>query len=94
MKITSKNRASQSYRFTVKMIDGQVCPEDKPLVDQLKGIVRNYNNQIDGYGYMRNRKQRVKLQGRGPRNHNGIKYTTGLPLSLSTRADVYVYNVT
>jgi hypothetical protein len=94
MKITSKNRSSQSYRFTVNMVNGQVSPEDQPILDQLKDIVRNYNNEIDCYGYMRNRKQRVKLQGRGPRNHNGRKYTTGLPLSLSTHADVYVYNVT
>ena len=34
----------------------------------------------------------VKLQGRGPRAHNGRRYDQGLPLAYAVTADVYVYD--
>ena len=36
MKITSANRTSTSYRFTVKMVNGQIAPEDKESVEVSK----------------------------------------------------------
>jgi len=73
-----------AYRFTVRMIDGQVAPEDQASVDGLRTAVKLGNAAFDTSQY-------VKLQGRGPRR--GVRrYNQSLPLTLSEYADVYVYN--
>jgi hypothetical protein len=73
---TTKNRHSTAYRFTVKMIDGKVAPEDQSSVNALR-TGKNSNEY-------------VKLQGRGPRPSR--RYHQALNLSMSTSADVYIYN--
>jgi hypothetical protein len=73
---TTKNRHSTAYRFTVKMIDGKVAPEDQSSVNALR-TGKNSNEY-------------VKLQGRGARPSR--RYHQALPLSMSTSADVYIYN--
>ena len=88
MTFTSKNRNSTSYRMTVKMINGQVAPKDQLAVAELRTLISNNNK--GPYTWMP--KQYVKLQGRGPRAHNGRRYNQGLPLPYAVTADVYVYN--
>lgn len=99
MKFTSKNRTSTSYRFTVKMIDGQVAPEDQEFVSELRALIKNTNSEFSRYSFYK--PQRVKLQGRGPRAELARRdygysrsYDQALPLSLATSADVYVYDRT
>lgn len=83
MKYTSRNRMSQSYRFTVKMIDGKVAPEDAEFVENLRTVCKRNNKKYGTTDY-------VKLQGRGHRC--GVyRYNQSLPLPLATSADVYVY---
>jgi len=95
MKFTSKNRTSTSYRMTVKMVNGQVAPEDALAVQELRTLISNNNNGV--YAWMP--KQYVKLQGRGPRASVARRaykypraYDQSLPLPLAETADVYVYN--
>lgn len=100
MKITSQNRTSTSYRFTVKMVDGQVAPEDQEYVSELRNLIKKTNAQFSDYSFYT--PLRVKLQGRGPRaaqsrrDYGGRSrcYDKALPLGLATTADVYVYNRT
>lgn len=80
--MTRTNRTS-AYRFTVRMIDGQVAPEDQASVDGLRTVVKLGNSAFDTRQY-------VKLQGRGPRPTR--RYHQSLPLSMAVSADVYVYN--
>lgn len=82
MKITSENRRSNSYRMTVKMVDGKVAPKDYQMVEELRQIVKQSNKLFNTKFY-------VKLQGRGPRPSR--RYHQSLPLGMSTSADVYVY---
>ena len=83
---TTKNRNSTAYRFTVKMLDGKPVAEDQAAVDGLRTVVKLANT-----AYPDETKKYVKLQGRGPRVHNGRMYNQGLPLPYATHADVYVY---
>jgi len=100
MKFTSKNRTSTAYRFTVKMVDGQVAPEDQENLSELRALIKNSNSQFSRYSFYK--PQRVKLQGRGPRAEQSRRdyggrsrvYDQGLPLKLATSADVYVYDRT
>lgn len=97
MKITSQNRTSDSYRFTVKMIDGKVAPEDQRIVEELKALIKESNKVRAGYSNMFGsssiyKPRRVKLQGRGPRPSR--RFHQSLPLSMATHADVYVYDRT
>ena len=80
--MTRTNRTS-AYRFTVRMIDGQVAPEDQAAVDGLRTVVKLGNSAFDTRKY-------VKLQGRGPRPT--LRYHQSLPLSMAVSADVYVYD--
>ncbi len=80
--MTRTNRTS-AYRFTVRMVDGQVAPEDQAAVDGLRTVVKLGNSAFDTHQY-------VKLQGRGPRHTR--RYHQSLPLSMAVSADVYVYN--
>ena len=80
-------RTSTSYRFTVKMIDGKVAPEDQAAVDGLRLVVKMANLAFGDF----EPKRYVKLQGRGHRR--GVyRYNQSLPLKYATTADVYVYN--
>jgi hypothetical protein len=99
MKFTSKNRTSTAYRFTVKMVNGQVAPEDQEFVSELRALIKNTNSEFSRYSSYK--PQRVKLQGRGPRAEFARRdygysrsYDQGLPLSLAKFADVYVYDRT
>ena len=81
---TTKNRHSTAYRFTVKMIDGKVAPEDQSSVNALR-TGKNSNEY-------------VKLQGRGPRveaaardGQSKYRYFSSLPLRHATHVDAYVY---
>ena len=99
MKLTSQNRTSTAYRFTVKMVNGQVAPEDQNYVSELRALIKKSNatySRFSSYTPLR-----VKLQGRGPRAAQSRRdygysrgYDQGLPLSLATTADVYVYDRT
>jgi hypothetical protein len=91
MKITSANRTSTSYRFTVKMVNGQIAPEDKESVEEMRNIIKNRNAEYRKYRFSAPQKY-VKLQGRGPRQSR--RYHQALPLGMATSADVYVYNRT
>lgn len=82
MKITSQNRSSTSYRMTVKMVNGQVAPEDAIAVAELRQLIKQNNTLFNSKLY-------VKLQGRGPRPSR--RYHQSLPLSMAATADVYVY---
>ena len=85
-----------SYRFTVRMIDGKVHPEDKTSLDDLRVVVKLGNSAF-------NAKQYIKLQGRlGQNNPNAWKYrqyrnggiygcTQCIRLADAATADVYVY---
>lgn len=97
MKITSQNRTSDSYRFTVRMVNGQVAPEDQEVVSQLRALIKNRNAEYSKYRFSGNPLY-VKLQGRGPRASQSRRdygysrgYDQGLPLSIADTADVYVY---
>lgn len=74
---------TSAYRFTVRMIDGQVAPEDQAAVDGLRTVVKLGNSAFGTRKY-------VKLQGRGPRPTR--RYHQSLPLSMAIAADVYVYD--
>ena len=98
MKFTSKNRTSTAYRFTVKMVDGQVHPDDIEAVKSLRELTKNHNGWVRNYGRRFENQLYVKLQGRGPRAELARRdygysrsYDQGLPLGLATSADVYVY---
>lgn len=80
--MTRTNRTS-AYRFTVRMVNGQVAPEDQASVDGLRTVVKLGNSAFDTRQY-------VKLQGRGPRPTR--RYHQSLPLSMAVSADVYVYD--
>ena len=73
---------TSAYRFTVRMINGKVAPEDQAAVDGLRTVVKLGNTAFGTTQY-------VKLQGRGPRPSR--RYHQSLPLSMATTADVYVY---
>ena len=99
MKFTSKNRTSTAYRFTVKMVNGQIHPDDAEAVNNIRDLIKNSNSEIRRYGWTFVKPQYVKLQGRGPRAELARRdygysrsYDQGLPLSLATSADVYVYD--
>lgn len=81
--IEIKPNRTNSYRATVEMKNGNPY-NDKGYVKKLREIV-NENNGKDGRTFY------VKLQGRGPRKHNGRRYDQALPLPYATTADVYVY---
>lgn len=81
------NRTSTSYYGTVRMVNGKVDPRDEPILDGIKIVVKMNNSAFD----TANRKY-VKLQGRGPRAHNGRRYDQGLPLAYAQTADIYVYD--
>lgn len=83
MMYTSENRRSTSYRFTVRMVNGEVAPEDQASVDGLRTVVK-LNNTAYGTTYY------VKLQGRGHR-YGVRRWNQSLPLNMATSADVYVY---
>lgn len=74
---------TSAYRFTVRMINGQVDPKDQAAVDGLRTVVKLGNSAFGTQKY-------VKLQGRGPRPSR--RYHQSLPLSMATSADVYVYD--
>lgn len=74
---------TNAYRFTVRMVNGKVHPEDQAAVDGLRTVVKLGNTAFDT-------KQYVKLQGRGPRPSR--RYHQSLPLSMAVTADIYVYN--
>ena len=86
---------STAYYATVKMIDGQVAPEDQAVLDGIKTVVK-----LNNTAFPFDKKKRVKLQGRGPRaahsraDYNGRSrcYDQSLPLKYATHADVYVYD--
>ena len=77
---------TDAYRFTVRMVDGKIHPEDQASVDGLRTVVKLANTAFGDF----ERKKYVKLQGRGPRPSR--RYHQSLPLSMATSADVYVYN--
>ena len=79
----SRTNRTSAYRFTVRMVNGQVSPEDQAAVDGLRTVVKLGNYAFDTRQY-------VKLQGRGPRPTR--RYHQSLPLSMAVSADVYVYN--
>ena len=96
MKITSQNRTSTAYRFTVKMVDGQIAPEDQEYVSELRALIKKSNSQFSRFSSYT--PLRVKLQGRGPRAEQSRRdygysrgYDQSLPLRFATTADVYVY---
>ena len=88
---------SFNYRFTVRMINGQVAPEDQPIMALLRSAIKVDNSNS-------NAKQYVKLQGRlGENNPNAWKYrqyrnggiygrAQCIRLADAATADVYVYN--
>jgi hypothetical protein len=86
-----------SYRFTVRMINGLVAPEDQAAVDGLRAVVKLGNLAYE------TAPRYVKLQGRlgqnnpnawkyrGPRN-GGVYYNAQcVRLADAASADVYVY---
>ena len=78
---------TDTYRFTVRMINGKVHPEDQAAVDGLRTVVKLANTAFGDF----ERKKYVKLQGRGHRM--GVRrYNQSLPLKYATSADVYVYD--
>lgn len=88
-------RAS-AYRFTVRMIDGKVHPDDQAALDGLRTVVKLGNSAFGTTQY-------VKLQGRlGKNNPNAWKYSQKpgqgiywraqcIRLPDAVTADVYVY---
>jgi len=76
---------TNAYRFTVRMVDGKVHTDDQASVDGLRTVVKLANAAFGDF----ESKKYVKLQGRGPRP--SLRYHSSLPLSMSTSADVYVY---
>jgi hypothetical protein len=86
-----------AYRFTVRMIDGRVAPEDQAAVDGLRTVVKLGNAAYGSTLY-------VKLQGRlGKNNSNSWKYrqyrnggiygrAQCVRLADAAAADVYVYD--
>lgn len=93
----SKYDRTSAYRFTVRMIDGKVHPEDQASVDGLRTVVKLGNSAFSTTQY-------VKLQGRlGQNNPNAWKYrqyrnggiygrAQCVRLADAATADVYVYN--
>ena len=87
---------TSAYRFTVRMINGKVHPEDQAAVDGLRTVVKLGNSAYET-------KQYVKLQGRlGQNNPNAWKYrlrcnggiygkSQCVRLPDAATADVYVY---
>lgn len=78
---------TSTYRFTVRMLNGKVHPEDQAAVDGLRTVVKLGNTAFGDFEPMKY----VKLQGRGHRR--GVRrYNQSLPLTYAVTADVYVYN--
>ena len=82
MKIDYTGRISYAYRFTVQLKEGKPIGKGAKAVEELRRIVKLNNNEWA-------KDQYVKLAGRGPRPSK--KYQATLPLTMSTHADVYVY---
>jgi len=92
---------TSAYRFTVRMVNGKVHPDDQAAVDGLRTVVKLANS---AFGEFEPQKY-VKLQGRlGANNPAAIKYRhrktggTGpyychqaIRLADAATADVYVY---
>ena len=76
---------TSAYKFTVRMVNGKVHPDDQASVDGLRTVVKLGNIAFGDF----EPKKYVKLQGRGPRPSR--RYHQSLPLSMATSADVYVY---
>lgn len=85
---------TSAYRFTVRMVNGQVHPEDQASVDGLRTVVKLGNLAYDSAP------RYVKLQGRlGQNNPNAWKYRQRgiygraqcVRLPDAATADVYVY---
>jgi hypothetical protein len=76
---------TNAYRFTINLRDGKpATPEEQKALEDFRATVSACNKISDRQMY-------VKLQGRGPRR--GVRrYNQSLPLPLSERADVYVYD--
>jgi hypothetical protein len=87
---------TSAYRFTVRMIDGKVHPQDQAALDGLRTVVKLGNVAYGNTKY-------VKLQGRlGQDNPNAWKYRARrnggiygraqcVRLVDAVTADVYVY---
>jgi hypothetical protein len=88
---------TSAYRFTVRMVNGQVAPEDQAAVDGLRTVVKLGNLAYDSA------RRYVKLQGRlGRANPSAWKYrhhrnggiygrAQCVRLPDAATADVYVY---
>jgi hypothetical protein len=88
---------TSAYRFSVRMVNGQVHPEDQASVDGLRTVVKLGNLAYDSAP------RYVKLQGRlGQNNPNAWKYRQRrnggiygraqcVRLADAATADVYVY---
>ena len=88
---------TSAYRFTVRMVNGQVHSEDQAAVDGLRTVVKLGNSAFGTTQY-------VKLQGRlGQDNPNAWKYRQRrnggvygkaqcVRLPDAAAADVYVYD--
>lgn len=96
----TRTRYSNSYRFTVRMVNGKVHPEDQAAVDGLRTVVKLANTAFGDF----EPQKYVKLQGRlGQSNPNAWKYrqyrnggiygrAQCVRLGDAATADVYVYN--
>jgi hypothetical protein len=91
---------TSAYRFTVRMVNGEVAPEHQALVDGLRTVVKLGNTAFGDF----EPQKYVKLQGRlGQDNPNAWKYrqyhnggiygrAQCVRLADAATADVYVYN--
>jgi len=82
--IINKNRTDR-YIATVNLED----VGDQEWIKTIRRVCKETNSYMKSINSKR--RTYVKLQGRGPRIHDGHRYFQSLPLSIATKADVYVY---
>lgn len=84
-------RSTLNYRFSIDSKDDKQLAELRKMISDHNSRVRKYARLIgtEFKSYVPDL-QRVRIQGRGPRRHDGRNYLHSLPHKYATSFDVYV----
>lgn len=84
-------RSTLNYRFSIDSKDDEQLIELRNMIAKHNENVRTFARKIgSNYAKYVGDLQRVRIQGRGPRRHDGRYYLHSLPHKYATSFDVYV----